>query len=62
MVVYLQKPFGIQWPREVAHMDTRAAGRKGGKIGGKSKSKKKRAAALKNLVKANAARGKGGRS
>jgi len=43
-------------------MDTRAAGRKGGKIGGKSKSKKKRAAALKNLVKANAARGKGGRS
>ncbi len=44
-------------------MDTRAAGRMGGKVGGRSKSRRKREAAVKNLAKANAARRgkKGGR-
>jgi hypothetical protein len=37
-------------------VDTRTAGRMGGKVGGKSRSRRKRRAVLANLVKANAAR------
>lgn len=37
-------------------MDTRTAGRMGGKLGGKSRSPRKRRAVLANLAKANAAR------
>lgn len=36
-------------------MDTRVAGRIGGKIGGRSRSPRKRRAVLLNLAKANAA-------
>ena len=36
-------------------MDTRTAGRMGGKIGGRSRSPRKRKAVLANLAKANAA-------
>jgi len=36
-------------------MDTRTAGRMGGKIGGRSRSRRKLRAVLNNLAKANAA-------